>query len=76
MLSPGLKVGLAHVALKAMYQRDGTPQELVDLANSIHDDGSNFADLVQQLATNALHPDGQRIDSVNLANRLDRAGIP
>lgn len=76
MLSPGLKVGLAHVAIKAMYQRDATPKELVDFANTMHDDGSNFADLVQQLDQNTSHADLVHIDSGTLAARLDKAGIP
>jgi hypothetical protein len=49
-LSQGLKVGLAHTAISAVYNREPTQQELFDFANTLNDDGSNYNDLVQGLA--------------------------
>jgi hypothetical protein len=49
-LSQGLKIGLAHIAISAVYNREPTQQELFDFANTLNDDGSNYNDLVQGLA--------------------------
>lgn len=76
MLSQGLKVGLAHIALSGVYNREPSAQEMFDFANSINADGSNFADLVQQLGVNITHPDARGYQPVELQARLDRAGIP
>lgn len=76
LLSQGLKVGLAHIALSGVYNREPSAQEMFDFANSINADGSNFADLVQQLGVNITHPDARGYQPVELQARLDRAGIP
>lgn len=73
MLTLGLKTGLAHVTIKAIYQREPTPQELADLANAINDDGSNFSDLVQGFASLTTNPDLHAIDSSVLRADVDRA---
>lgn len=70
-LSQGFKVGLAHIAVFAIYQRDPTQAEMFDFADTINDDGSNLADLVQQLADNTAHPDGVRLRNTVLADEVD-----
>jgi hypothetical protein len=72
MLSDGLKLGLAHVAIKAIYQREPTQQELFDFANSLNADGSNYNDLVQNLADSLGNADLVRIQSETLAGEIDR----
>jgi hypothetical protein len=67
----GFKVGMANVAIKAVYGRGPTPQELTDTANAINDDGSNYGDLVQGLYNNLGNADVARLQSSKLADEVD-----
>lgn len=71
LLTEGMKIGLAHVALKAIYQRQPTEQEMFDFANSLNADGSNYNDLVQGAANQLQNADLVRIQSETLAASLD-----
>lgn len=50
LLNQGMKIGLAHVAIAAIYNREPTQTEEFDFAGTLNDDGSNYNDLVQGLA--------------------------
>lgn len=50
VFTEGFRVGLAHAIISAIYNREPTQQELFDFANSLNQDLSNLADLVQGLA--------------------------
>lgn len=76
MLTEGLKIGLAHVAIKAIYQRQPTEQELFDFANTLNADGSNYNDLVQNLADALGNPDLVRIASETMASEIDALRKP
>jgi hypothetical protein len=71
-MNQGTKVGLAHVAIKSIYQREPTQQELFDFANTLNDDGSNFADLVQGLAGNTQNPDLVNIQNQALQQAVEQ----
>lgn len=68
--SLGFRVGLAHAIIAAVYNREPTNQEEQDLANTINADGSNLADLVQQLSANLSHPDAVAIQPTTLAAQV------
>lgn len=71
LLSQGLKVGLSHAIIAAIYNREPTEQELFDLAGTMNGDASNLADLVQGLANELVNADVARIQPSVLAGRLD-----
>lgn len=68
--SLGFRVGLAHAIIAAVYNREPTNQEEQDLANTINADGSNLADLVQELSANLSHPDAVAIQPTTLAAQV------
>jgi hypothetical protein len=77
-MNAGLATGLANVAIKAVYGRGPTTQELVDFAGSINGDGSNYGDLVQGLYGNLGNPDVSRLQNTKLADEVAalQAGQP
>jgi len=71
-LSLGERVGLAHIALSAVYNREPSQRELFDFANTLYSDGSNYADLVQGLALNLGNADLVAISPTHLATVVAR----
>lgn len=71
MLTEGMKLGLAQVAIKASYGRFAKEQEEFDFANALADDGSNFNTLCDELRVNAGNPDGVRLQNTTLADEVD-----
>ena len=73
MWNQGQKVGLMHETIKAIYQREPTQQELFDQVAALHDNGDNFADIVQSLSRNvAADPQARRWGNPQLLAALDR----
>lgn len=70
LLNQGMKIGLAHVAFAAIYNREPTPTEEWDFANTMNDDGSNYNDLVQGLAAELANADLVAIQPAHLAAQV------
>lgn len=73
LLNSGMKVGLAHLAVASVYNREPSAQEETDFANTLNDDGSNLADLVQQLASHLGNQDLATIQPSHLAQEVAQA---
>jgi GH25 family lysozyme M1 (1,4-beta-N-acetylmuramidase) len=71
VLTDGLKVGLSHIAIKAMLNQRPTSKSLFDFVNTLNPDGSNYGDLVQQFDNLSDNPDVVHLQPENLLAALN-----